>query len=73
MDLTQTRILSTVLVDKLFALLLLKKIVNFYYKKLFLHPNTLKYLKKMPIDTIEHKNCLGYLKAVNSSNINLIY
>lgn len=73
MNLTYVRLLFSTFFDKFFAFTLLKNIVNFYYKKLIFHPNTLKYLEKMPINTLEHKNCLEYLKAVNNTNINLIY
>jgi len=73
MSLTRTRILQTVLLDRIFVLSLLAKIVNFYYKKFVFHPNIFKFHEKMPINKIEHKNCLKFIKAVGSSNINFIY
>lgn len=73
MDLTHTRILSTVLFDRLLLCSLFKKIVNFYYKRFTIHPNLFKFSEKMSINKTEHTNYLTFIKTVNSSSINYIY
>jgi len=73
MNLTNARLLYSTMCSKFYTLSLLKIIVNFYYKKLFFNPNTLKYQENMPIYITEHKNCLELIKAVSNSNIDFIY
>lgn len=73
MNLTYTRILGTVLFDRLFAFSLFKKIVKFYYKRFTFHSNLFKFYEKVPINKLEHTNCLEFIKAVDSSQINYIY
>ena len=50
-----------------------KRIVNFYYNLFVNHSNLLKKNENIPINNIEHKNCLSFLKMVSGSSINFIY
>lgn len=70
---TYIRAVNTAILDRCFILSVLKKIVTFYYNSFVFHPNIFKNYEKVPNNTTEHKNCLAFLKAVDSANINFIY
>ena len=70
---TYIRAVNTAILDRCFILSVLKKIVTFYYNSFVFHPNIFKNYEKVPNNTTEQKNCLAFLKAVDSANINFIY
>ena len=73
MNRTYIRTINETLFSKIFVFALLKKIVTFYYNSFLFHPNIFKKNDNLSTNNTEHKDCLAFLKAVNNSNINLIY
>ncbi len=72
-DITYIRTLNKVITNRFLIFSIIKGIVTFYYNSFCMHPNIFKNYKKVSISNTEHKNCLAFLKAAGSSNINYIY
>lgn len=73
MNRTYIRTFNSTVFDKFFIFSLLKRIVTFYYNSFIYHPNIFKNNEIMSTNNTEHKDCLAFLKAADSSNINFIY
>ena len=73
MNLTYIRTLNSIINNNFIVLSVFKRIVTFYYNLFISHPNILKNFENKPINNIEHKNCLEFLKLASNSNINFIY